>query len=47
MAKLLASIAIIKGMGVLQTFGRSQNESKFQHNSSIFKLKSHSKKFVL
>ena len=36
LAKLWASTANIKGTGILQTFGQSQNESKFQHNSSIF-----------
>ena len=36
LARWWASTANIKGMGVLQTFGRSQNESKFQLNSSIF-----------
>ena len=35
-AKLWASTANIKGMGVLQFFRQSQNENKFQHNSSIF-----------
>ena len=29
LAKLLASTANIKGMGILQTFGQSQNEIKF------------------
>ena len=47
LAKLWASTANIKGMGVFQTFRQSQNESKFQHNSSIFLLKYHIKKFVL
>ena len=36
LAKLWASTANIKGIGVLQTFRQSQNQSKFQHNSSIF-----------
>ena len=36
LAKLWASTANIKGMGILQTFGQSQNESKFQYNSSVF-----------
>ena len=36
LAKLWASTANINGMWVLQTFRQSQNENKFQHNSSIF-----------
>ena len=36
LAKLWASIAKMKGVVVLQTFRQSQNESTFQHNSSIF-----------
>ena len=36
LAKLRASTANINGMGVLQTFRQSQNENKFQRNSSIF-----------
>ena len=36
LAKLWASTANIKGMGVLQSFRQSQNESKFTQNSSIF-----------
>ena len=47
LAKLQASTANIKGMDVLQTFRQSLNESKFKHNSSIFLLKYHIKKFVL
>ena len=35
-AKLWASTAKLKGVVVLQTFRQSQNESTFQHNSSIF-----------
>ena len=35
-AKFEASTANINCMGILQTFGQSQNESKFQPNSSIF-----------
>ena len=34
--KFEASTANIEYMGILQTFGQSQNESKFQSNSSIF-----------
>ena len=47
LAKLWASTANIKGAGVLQTFRQSQNENKFQHNSSIFQLKCHIEKFAL
>ena len=47
LAKLWASTANIKGMGVLRTFRQSQNDSTFQHNSSIFQPKYHTKKFVL
>ena len=36
LAKLLASTAKMKGVVVFQTFRQSQNESTFQHNSSIF-----------
>ena len=36
LAKLWASTANMKGVVVLQTFRQSQNESTFQHNSSIF-----------
>ena len=36
LAKLWASTANIKGMGVLQSFRQSQNDSKFTQNSSIF-----------
>ena len=36
LAKSWASTANIKGMVVLQTFRQFQNESTFQHNSSIF-----------
>ena len=36
LAKLWASTAKMKGVVVLQTFRQSQNESTFQHNSSIF-----------
>ena len=46
-AKLWASTANIKGMGVLQTFRQFRNKSKFQHNSYIFSLKYRIKKFVL
>ena len=35
-AKLEASTAKIKFMGILQTFKQSQKESTFQPNSSIF-----------
>ena len=35
-AKLYASTVNIKCMGILQTFRQSQDESKFQPNSSIF-----------
>ena len=35
-AKLWASTAKMKGVVVLQTFRQFQNESIFQHNSSIF-----------
>ena len=35
-AKFYSSTANIKVMGILQTFRQSQNESKFQQNSSIF-----------
>ena len=35
-AKFEASTTNIEYMGILQTFGQSQNESKFQSNSSIF-----------
>ena len=35
LVKLWTSTKIIKGMVVLQTFRQSQNESTFQHNSSI------------
>ena len=45
-AKLWASIAIIWGMEVLQTFRESQNKSKFKHNSSISKFEDNIKKFV-
>ena len=38
-AKFWASTANIKCMGILHTFWHSRNESKFQHNSSIFYLK--------
>ena len=34
--KLWASTAKMKGVVVLQTFRQFQNESTFQHNSSIF-----------
>ena len=46
-AKFWASTVNIKCMGILQTFRQSQNESKFQHNSSIFLLKHPIKKFLL
>ena len=36
LAKLWASTEKIRGIVVLQTFRQSQNESTFQHNSSIF-----------
>ena len=36
LAKFWASTAHIKGMVALQTYRQSQNESTFQHNSSIF-----------
>ena len=35
LVKLWASTANIKGIGVLQTFTQSENESRFQHNFSI------------
>ena len=41
LASLWASTANIKGVGDLQTFEQSQNESKFQHNSFISYLKCH------
>ena len=37
-AKFWASTVNIKCYGILQTFRHSRNESKFQHNSSIFCL---------
>ena len=46
-AKFGASTSNIKCMGVSQTFRQSRNESKFQHNFAILKLKHHIKKFVL
>ena len=36
LAKLWASAAKMKGVVVLQTFRQFQNDSTFQHNSSIF-----------
>ena len=36
LAKFWASTANIKGMVALQTFRQSQNESTFEHISSIF-----------
>ena len=36
LAKFWASTANIKDMVALQTFRQSQNDSTFQHNSSIF-----------
>ena len=36
LAKFWASTANIKGMVALQTFRQSQNESTFEHSSSIF-----------
>ena len=36
LAKLWASSADIRGMGILQTLRQYKNESELQHNSSIF-----------
>ena len=36
LVKFWASTSNIKGMDILETFRQSQNESKLQHNSSIF-----------
>ena len=36
LAKLWASSANIRSMGVLQTLRHYENESELQHNSSIF-----------
>ena len=47
LAKCWASTANIKGMGALQTFSQSRNESRFQHNFAMFWLKHPIQKFVL